>query len=74
MYGVSVTAPVLEAGYEVPAPLTKVFQPAKVKPVLANGTFGEAEDPSFGDKYVIAAEDTAVVEFGTAPLVFVFPS
>jgi hypothetical protein len=50
MYGVSVTAPVLEAGYEVPAPLAKVFQPAKVKPVLANGTFGVAEDPSLGAK------------------------
>jgi hypothetical protein len=35
MYGVSVADGGLEAGYEVPAPLAKVFQPTKVNPDLA---------------------------------------
>jgi hypothetical protein len=73
IYGVSVTRGGLDATYGVPAPFAWVFQPAKVKPVFTKGSFGETEDPSFGAKNVEAAEDTAVVEFGTEPPVFEFP-
>jgi hypothetical protein len=73
MYGVSFTRGGLEATYEVPAPSARVFQPAKLKPVFTKGSFGLTDDPSFGAKKVEAAEDTAVVEFGTEPPVFEFP-
>ena len=50
-----------------------MFQPAKVNPVFAKGTFGVAEEPLFGANCVTAADDWAVVLSGTTPLVFEFP-
>ena len=73
MYGDSVTRGGLEARYEVPAPSARVFQPTKVNPVFTNGSLGLTDEPSFGARNVEAAEDTAVVEFGTEPPVFEFP-
>ena len=50
----------------MPEPFAAVFHPPNVNPVLT-------KFPEFGAKFVIAALETAVVEFGTAPPVLVFP-
>ena len=55
-----------DAKYVVPEPFAAVFHPPNVNPVLT-------KFPEFGAKFVIAALETAVVEFGTAPPVLVFP-
>jgi hypothetical protein len=51
----------------VPEPFAAVFQPANVKPVLT-------KFPVLLANFVTAADETAVVEFGTDPPEFVFPS
>jgi hypothetical protein len=50
IYGVSVTRLGFEAGKLVPEPFASVFHPKNEKPVFVNGTFGETEEPLFGDK------------------------
>jgi hypothetical protein len=73
IYGVSVTSAGFDATYEVPVPSAWVFHPTKVNPVFERGTLGDTEEPSLKASTVTAAEETAVVDSGTAPAVFELP-